>query len=119
MLKIPDTFAKGSSECSNALRRSYLGRLAIFHAVQAAFSRLCFCSIDSPVAMKSLANPRVISDVFTVVNRLSVGKEQMLRNLADAGLRCHYALSQFFARPEMGDVPGLDGHLVSRGRISS
>ena len=69
--------------------------------------------------MKSLANPRVISDVFTVVNRLSVGKEQMLRNLADAGLRCHYALSQFFARPEMGDVPGLDGHLVSRGRVAS
>jgi hypothetical protein len=80
---------------------------------------LLLLSIDSPVAMKSLANSRVISDVFTVVNRLSVGKEQMLRNLADAGLRCHYALSQFFARPEMGDVPGLDGHLVSRGRVSS
>ena len=35
------------------------------------------------------------------------------------GLHCLYPLSQCFARPEMGNVLGWDGHLVSRGRVAS
>jgi hypothetical protein len=93
--------------------------LALFHAVQAAIRRLCFCSIDSPVSMKSPAHSMIISDIFMVVNRLPVGKESMLRILVDAVLGWRYPLSHCFARPEMGNALGLDNHIVFRGWVAT